>query len=76
MTPEEIAADLWGWERTRLKEIVGLRHPTSSENVAPGKAVDRGLVQVRVDRNDTTGTATLTWEASDLGKEVAALLDA
>lgn len=66
-----IASELWGWEITRLIEIAKLRHPTSHETTAPGRALREKLVQVRMDANDTLGTVTLTWEATDLGRQVA-----
>jgi hypothetical protein len=74
MDVKEIAAGLWGWERDRMVAIAKASKPWQCVDVAPSKAVTLNLVQCELVTNDTTGTATLTWRATDLGRQVASEL--
>jgi hypothetical protein len=74
MDVKEIASKLWGWERERMLFIASASKPWECISVAPSKAVRLKLVQQEVVVNDTTGTAELTWRATDLGRQVASEL--
>lgn len=74
MTDQEIADGLWGWERTRIVEIAKLKNPPGSIDGVPAWTVTLNLVRPISYVNETLGTAELSWEATDLGKRVAALV--
>lgn len=72
--PTGISKGLHGWEIERLLELAKHDKPWLTENVAPSRAYEQLLVRHEVIVNEVTGTATLAWRLTDLGRQVAEVL--